>query len=287
MKEAINLPLVENYNALLPVAKKLYTHTNHLAWQMLLPLFLLSCLMAYSYELGITGAIVKKLKKLVIVCLLLVAFPTIADTVQVIGVEIAKSIDDMTGVDFVLEAAKKRSQIYSLDIQGLFNLGNDFAMGILVLASFIILVFARYALLAFQHFYWLLLLVLGPLLILGNLFDASENSTRNLFKNMIQVACWPIIWAILSAFLKVIPFADAYQTEGGYATIITLNLIIAIALLLSPFIVSHLTDGSISSLGSSVKSKVTQIGTSGMSKVYSAARDTHQVLTHPQRNFKK
>lgn len=238
-----SLPAIEEYEKLLPVAREIYNHTSQLSWEMLLPLFLLSVAISYSTDLGVTGSILVRLKRLLIVALLLVSFPMIAEFCQVLGVEIAKSIDDMHGIDLVLEAASKRAESYSFDLQGLLNFGSDIVMGILVLASFLILVVARFLLLAFQHFYWLLLVALGPFMILGALFDASSGVTKGLFKNMIQVSAWPIIWSILSAFLKVLPFASAYDGVGGFVTVITLNLIIAIALLFSPFIVSQLCDG--------------------------------------------
>lgn len=247
------LPAIEQYEKLLPIARMLYDHTSTLSWEMLLPLFLLSVVFSYSADLGLTGSILVRLKRLFLVALLLVAFPTIAEFLQVFGVEIAKSIDDMTGIDMVLEAASKRAELYSFDLQGLLNLGSDLIVGALVLISFIILVVARFFLLAFQHFYWLLLVVLGPFLMLGMLFDSSVGITKGLFKNMIQVSAWPVIWAILSAFLKALPFATAYTQEGGLVTIITLNLIIAIALLFSPFIVSQLCEGVSLSVGDTLR----------------------------------
>lgn len=247
------LPSVEEYEKLLPIARQLYDHTSRLSWEMLLPLFLVSVAISYTTDLGVTGAILVRLKRLVIVALLLVCFPMIAEFCQILGVEIAKSIDNMTGIDMVLDAAAKRAETYSFDLQGLLNLGNDLIMGALVLISFLILVVARFFLLAFQHFYWLMLVVLAPFLILGTLFDSASGITRGLFKNMFQVAAWPIIWSILSAFLKALPFASAYATEGGYITIITLNLIIAIALLFSPFIVSQLCEGVSLSVGDTLK----------------------------------
>lgn len=238
-----SLPAVEEYEKLLPVAKSLYDHTSQLSWEMLLPLFLVSVAIGYSSDLGISGAVLVRLKKLVLVALLLITFPMIAEFTQVLGVEIAKSIDDMTGIDMVLDAASKRAEQYSFDLQGLLNMGSDLVLGALVLVSFLILVVARYLLLAFQHFYWLLLIALGPFLILGMLFDAASGITKGLFKNMFQVAAWPIIWSVLSAFLKALPFASTYSGVGGFVTVITLNLIIAIALLFSPFIVSQLCEG--------------------------------------------
>jgi hypothetical protein len=253
MNTTYNLPAIEEYENLLPVAKHIYQQTSQLSWEMLLPLFLVSVALSYTTDLGVTGAVVVRLKRLFMVALLLVSFPMIAEFCQILGVEIAKSIDNMNGIDMVLEAASKRAESYSFDLQGLLNMGSDFVMSALVMVSFIILVVARFMLLAFQHFYWFLLIALGPFLILGLLFDASSGITKGLFKNMLQIASWPIIWSILSAFLKVLPFASAYQGVGGFVTIITLNLIIAVALLFSPFIVSQLCEGVNLSVGDTLR----------------------------------
>jgi len=285
MSAVMSLPQIEEYERLLPVAKALYTHTNELAWQLLLPLFLVACVMAYSSDLGLAGSVLSRVKRLVLVVLLLAAFPIIAEFSQIIGVEIAKSIDDMSGIDMVLDAAKKRSESYSLDLQGLLNLGNDFVMAVFVLLSYLILVIARFALLAFQHFYWLLLVVLGPFLILGTLFESASGITKGLFKNMFQVAAWPVIWAVLSAFLKVIPFADAYATEGGYVTIITLNLIIAIALLFSPFIVSQLCEGVNISIGEKIKGGAIRAASIANPKIAAVARETSRYANEKRQAY--
>ncbi len=249
-----SVPAIEEYEKLLPIARQIYEHTSHLSWQMLLPLFLVSVALGYTSDLGLSGAVLVRLKRLVLVALLLVTFPTIAEFSQILGVEVARSIDDMTGIDMVLDAASKRAEAYSFDLQGLLNLGSDLLIGSLVIVSFIILIVARFFLLAFQHFYWFLLVALGPFLILGTLFEASSGITKGLFKSMFQVACWPVIWSVLSAFLKALPFAASYSVEGNLVTIVTLNLIIAIALLFSPFIVSQLSEGVSLSVGDTLRS---------------------------------
>lgn len=249
-----DLPAVEEYEKLLPIARQLYEHTSSLSWQLLLPLFLVSVAIGYTADLGISGSVLVRLKRLVLVALLLATFPMIAEFSQAIGVEIAKSIDDMTGIDMVLDAASKRAGALSFDLRGLLTMGGDLLVGALVVLSFIILIFARFLLLAFQHFYWFLLVALGPFLILGMLFEASSAITKGLFKNMFQISAWPIIWSILSAFLKALPFASAYSIEGKYVTVVTLNLIIAVALLFSPFIVSQLCEGVNLSVGDTLRS---------------------------------
>jgi len=247
------LAAAEQYDKLLPVARQLYEHTSQLSWQMLLPLFLVSCAIGYTSDLGISGAVLVRLKKLVVVALLLVTFPMIAEFSQILGVEIARSIDDMTGIDMVLDAAAKKADSYSLSLTAILNMKTDLIMGIFTLISFLVLMIARYFLLAFQHFYWLLIVVLAPFLILGTLFESAAGITRNLFKNMFQVAAWPVIWSILSAFLKAIPFVTIYTTDGDQLTVITLNLIIAVALLFSPFIAAQLCEGATLSVGDTLR----------------------------------
>jgi hypothetical protein len=283
-----SIPAIEEYEKLLPIARQIYEHTSGLSWQMLLPLFLVSVALGYTADLGISGAVLVRLKRLFLVALLLVTFPTVAEFSQILGVEIARSIDDMTGIDMVLEAASKRAEAYSFDLQGLLNLGSDLLVGALVLISFVILVVARFFLLAFQHFYWFLLVALGPFLILGSLFEASSGITKGLFKSMFQVACWPVIWSVLSAFLKVLPFASAYSVEGNLITVVTLNLIIAVALLFSPFIVSQLADGVNLSVGDTLRKGVLKTVMMTNPKTMLAARavKTARYANHA-RNFTK
>lgn len=247
------LPAVEEYEKIIPISRLIYDHTSALSWEMLLPLFLVSVAVGYTSDLGLAGSVLVRLKRLVLVAILLTTFPMIAEFAQILGVEIAKSIDDMTGIDSVLAAASKKAEMFSFDLKSLLSMGSDFLMGALVLISFVTLVVARFFLLAFQHFYWFLLVALGPFMILGLLFDSSSAITKGLFKNMFQIAAWPVIWSTLSAFLKALPFASAYSTEGGLITIVTLNLIIAVALLFSPFIVSQICEGVSLSVGSTLR----------------------------------
>ena len=279
-----SLPTVEEYEKLLPVARTLYEHTSRLSWEMLLPLFLLSVAIGYSTELGITGSILVRLKRLVLVALLLVSFPTISEFSQILGVEVARSIDDMTGIDMVLDAASQRAESYSFDLQGLLNLGSDIIMGALVLISFLILVVARYFLIAFQQFYWMLMVVLGPFLILGTLFDSASGITKGLFKTMFQISCWPVIWSILSAFLKAIPFSAAYSLDSSLVTIITLNLIIAVALLFSPFIVSQLSEGVSLSVGDKLRGGVLKTISMANPKALAATTVARSVMPSTKRN---
>lgn len=250
----MNSPIAENYEKLAPIVERLYQHADGIAQLALLPLFLLSVLMAYSEDLGIQGAVVARLKRLVVTMLLLVAFPTLTLFIRNIGQEIALSIDNLEGIEQFLNAASQKASDYGMGIKSLLDFGNDLVISALVSASFVILYIARYLLVAFYHFYWMILIVTGPFLILGTLFESTSNLTKNLFKSLMLVASWPVVWAILSAYLKALPFQDAYNIEGGYTAIVVMNIIIAVALLFSPFLLSQFCEGAIVGMGTGIVS---------------------------------
>ena len=278
------IPKIEEYQRLIPIAQKLYSHTSGIAFQMLLPLFLVSIALSYSRDLGVTGAIVSRLRALLTTSLLLVAFPYIASFAQTLGIEIALSIDNLIGIDQILEAASKKASEYSFNINSLLSMGNDLILAFFVGLSFVIILLARFFVLAFQHFYWLTLVVLGPFLILGNLFEGTSGITRNLFKNLFQVAAWPIFWAILSAFLKALPVADAYASPGGYTTVIVLNFVIALALLGTSKMVSEFANGISYSAGDSINKMgvavLKAIPTKGKSLVKDSAKYIGKKVRH-------
>lgn len=57
---------------------------------------------------------------------------------------------------------------------------------------------------------------------------------------MIEVASWKIVWAVLGAMLTALSFSKIYQIEGNYITLMAMNFIIAVAMLMTPKIVSSI-----------------------------------------------
>lgn len=247
-----SLSVIEHYEQLSPVITNLYAHMEQIAQIALLPLFLLSIFFAYTHDLGLTGTVLKRLKALVITALLLAAFPDASEMIRNLGQQLALSIDGLKGLDQVFEAASKKMNAYSDDPLYLLTLSNDLLLRFFVNTSFTILFFARLGLVAFYHFYWMFLVAVAPLLILGCLFDATKVLPKNLFKNLILVAMWPVAWSLLSVFLEAVPYTNAYQTEGGYTALIILNLIIAVSMFLSPFLLSSFCEGLLVSSGPTI-----------------------------------
>lgn len=197
------------------------------------------------------------LKRTLVATLLLVALPEITQAIVYVADGIAERIETASGLDAALAMAKERADQVGIG-KGFFLLQfADLILPVLTFLSYIVLYVARYGTIAMYHFFWALYVVLAPLLLLFNLFPATDQIVKNLFRGMIEIACWKIVWAILSAMLASVAFADVYKIEGNHVTVIFLNFVIAVALWKTPKIVSSLSNGGVQGMRDEIGSAAT------------------------------
>lgn len=239
-------------------------------YYLLLPVFFcLSIAVTWLRSPGNSLDFVDVLKRAMISTLLLAAFPEISQAIVFVADGIAEKIDSMNTLDVVIQMAKEKSESYPAGSASILLGFNDLLMAVLTFLSFLILFIARYLMIAMYHFFWVFYMVSTPLLLLFNLFPATGNITANLFRGMIEVACWKIVWAILGAMLASLAFGDAYKTEGAYVTIVVMNFVIAIAMLATPLFVKSLgsqgAQAMSSGIGQQAAAAIAAVPTKGMS----------------------
>jgi len=192
------------------------------------------------------------LKRAVISTLLLVAFPDISRAIIFIADGVAERINGLNNIDMIIRMAQEKSQSYSLSPTSILLQFNDLIVATLAFLSYLVLYVARYLTIAMYHFFWVFFMVSAPLLLLFNLFPSTSQITKNLFKGMIEVACWKIVWAILGAMLAALSFGDIYKVEGNYLTLIVMNFVIAVAMLATPMLVRSLVGSGLQSMSSTL-----------------------------------
>lgn len=232
------------------------------------------------------------LKRAIVATLLLAAFPEIAQTIIAIADGIAQRIDDKSNLDAVIRMAQEKAEDYSFSAKSLLIGFNDLMIALMVFLSFVILYVARYITIAMYHFYWVFYMVSAPLLLLFNLFPATGNIPANLFKGMIEVASWKIVWSILGAMLLSLSFGEAYKTEGSYLVIVVMNFVIAIAMLATPLLVKSLVNQGAtamsSGLGQASVQAMAAVPTKGMSLAragQTAVSSTRGYVNNRLKNF--
>lgn len=112
--------------------------------------------------------------------------------------------------------ASQKIQTYSFSAKDFLLGHDDLFVAVLTFFSYWLLLLARYVTAVMYNFFWIFLIVISPLLLLFNLFKGTSHITANLFKAMIQVASWKIVWAILGVMLVSLSFGKMYAVEGSY-----------------------------------------------------------------------
>lgn len=191
-------------------------------------------------------------KRAVVATILLAAFPDIANAILFVTEGVAEKIDKLNSLDTMIRMAQEKSDGYSVSVTSMILQFNDLIIATLSFLSYLILYIARYLTIAMYHFFWIFFMISAPLLLLFNLFEGTQQITKNLFKGMIEVACWKIVWAILGAMLTALSFGDAYRAEGSYLVLIVMNFVIAVAMLMTPSMVRSLVGGGIQSMSSAI-----------------------------------
>jgi hypothetical protein len=188
------------------------------------------------------------LKRVIVSTLLLIAFPEIAQLIVTVADGIADKIDKQNTLSTIIRMAGEKADSYTLSKSAILLQFNDLFIAVLSFGSYVILYFARYITIAMYHFLWLFLTVSAPLVLLCNVFPGASSVTKNLFRGMIEVASWKIVWAILSAMLSSLAYGNIYKTEGTYITLTVMNFVIALAMLATPAIVKSLIGPGIQSM---------------------------------------
>lgn len=193
------------------------------------------------------------IKRAVVATILLAAFPDISKAILWIADGITERIDSVNSLDTMIRMAQEKSESYTFSVTSVILQFNDLLVATLSFLSYLVLYIARYLTIAMYHFFWTFFMVAAPLLLLFNLFEGTKQITVNLFKGMIEVACWKIVWAILGAMLTALSFGDAYQAgNDGYIVLIVMNFVIAVAMLMTPMMVSSIAGKGLQSMSSAL-----------------------------------
>jgi hypothetical protein len=250
-------------------------------YYLVLPVFFaLSLLVGWTNNPAGGTDFLDTLKRAVIATLLLVAFQDISQGILFIADGIAEKIDNMSGLDSLMQMAAEKSQSYSHSSMTLILQFDDFIIALLSFASYLVLYFARYITVAMYYFFWIFLSITSPLLLLFYLFPSTSHITGNLFRSMCEVASWKICWAILSAMLTALSFGDIYRTDGSYITLIVMNFVIAVAMLATPMMVRSLASHGAAAMAPALGAAAVATMAAAPTRLSTTMVKSREVLSH-------
>ncbi|MBI3557952.1 MAG: hypothetical protein HY074_16945 [Deltaproteobacteria bacterium] len=228
------------------LALRLHNEFRALYYVLLPVFFALSLVFAWFRNPQGGPDFIEAIKRAFVATLLLVGFAEMTDAILFVTSGIATKIDDMSGFDSLLKMAGEKARSYTISPTTVILAFNDLLVASIAFLSYIILYVARYIMVALFHFSWIFLTIIAPLVLLFHLF--SPKITLNLFRSMVEVASWKVVWAVLSAMLAALPFGNEYMADGNYLTVIVLNFVIALCMLGTPLVVHALVGSGLSSM---------------------------------------
>lgn len=161
------------------------------------------------------------------------------------------------------------------------------------LASYIIAYVGFFVATALTHFVWTILYVCSPLMILMYVSKNTAYVTFSLYKGVIQVVIWKILWSILGILLLKLATQPEVTGLEDYFMAIVMNLCIGVSMLFIPMATKSLISDGMSSMATTLAAAPTmaaagavKLGVSRLaSKVASGATSAAGFTAKPATNF--
>jgi hypothetical protein len=267
---------MDQFAALGSVALKLHMELRNVFY-LLLPIFFMASVAMVWFENPVGSPdFLDKIKRAMIATLLLVGFSEITDVMLFLTNGIADRIDNMSGLDSVIQMASEKAHSYTVSPLTPILAFDDLMIAGISYLSYAVLYCARFIMVAIYHFSWVFLSIIAPVLLLFHLL--TNQITKNLFRSMAEVASWRVVWSVLSVMLKALPFGTWYAMEGNYLTIVVLNFVIAICMVGTPLVVHSLVSGSFTSMASGLTGVTAAVMLAAPTKALAAAKFGRGVL---------
>jgi hypothetical protein len=261
---------MDQFAALGSVAFKLHMEMRTLYYE-LLPVFFMASVAIVWIQNPVGGPdFLDKVKRAFVATLLLAGFAEITDVMLFLTNGIADKIDNMSGLDAFLQMASEKAHSYPHSTFSVVLAFDDMIMAVLSYCSYAILYCARYIMVAVYHFSWVFLSIMAPILLLFHVF--SSQITINLFRSMLEISCWKVVWSVLSVMIKALPFGTWYAMDGNYLTICVMNFVIAICMIGTPLVVHSLLSGSFTAMAGGLTGATAAVMLATPAKVLAAKK---------------
>lgn len=253
-------------------AHKLHQIFEGAFFSLVLTFILLSVLLDYfRIPLGSSPGFATLISRCLIASLLLVAMPEIMNTVAGITDSIARDIGDLNSFKLVLSRLGEKLKALTWSWTSV----KDMVTIVISFLSFFVLYITVYFADAAFLYAWTLIYVFSPLLLALFVLPSTAGATTAMFRSMIEVSLWKIVWAVMATLLWSTALSDINnpQYHIDFLTAVVMNLMLALSILMTPFLVRSLFAQGVQGITSSVQSMVMAGAALTPTKVVSKVRN--------------
>ena len=161
------------------------------------------------------------------------------------------------------------------------------------IAAYLIAYIGFFASMALMNFVWAILYVCAPLMILCYVPRATAGVVGNLYRGLVSVAIWKVLWTLLGSLLLKLAINPGTTGADDYIVSLVMNLLIGLSMLLIPLFTKSLIGDGLQSAASALAAapgmlatKATVLaskhfGKKAISGASSAIGSTSKPLTNP------
>ncbi len=230
------------------VCNELHSEFVTLYWLMILPLTVLLIMLEFFKTEEKEPNATRVLTRAVISIVLLVSFKETINLIAFIGDGISSRIDGLTSME---EVATTLLNGFSREAPTLYKIREAFIF-LLNFISYVLAYFGIFIANALIHFVWSILYVCAPLMILCHIPESTANVCKNLYKGLLTVISWKLLWSILSILLLKLAAEQTTENSDNAINTAIINLSIALSILFIPFFSKSLIGDGLSGVATGI-----------------------------------
>lgn len=230
------------------VCRELRGHLIHIYWLLLIPFVLFHIILEFFRMPDGNPNAGDIIKRAVISMILLYSFDECLNILAMLGDGVTEKIDGVKKLWDLMKELDSKFEDNSLSWLKF----REAVIFILTFCSYIVAYLGVFVANVLIHFVWSVLYVCSPLMILFYVSKRTAFVTMNLYKGLINVMTWKILWSILAVLLLKLATAPEAGNWDNFLTVILINLCIGISMLFIPFATQSLVSNGLSSAASAL-----------------------------------
>lgn len=223
----------------------------------------------FKLPMGGTPAFGTLIGRALIAGILLAIYSEIANSIADLSDALSSRLGDFNSFKLVLT---KMGEKLMSETASWLSVKDTILMAISFL-TFFLLYAAVYIVEAMMLYTWVILYTFSPLLIALYVLPVTSRATSALFRSLIEVSCWKVVFAVLATLLWSSALGDlnAEGSKISFITAIIYNLFLAASVLMTPVMVHALAGEGVSGVAKTLGSVATSAAVAGPSSIAAMA----------------
>lgn len=220
----------------------------------------------------------------IVAIILLVSYREVVNTLSLLSDDLTKQLGSLDTLSDVLQKFGDKVDKFQMDWLSARSL---FITGLSIL-TYVFLFFSVIVSEAAHAFTLMLLYVFSPLLIALFVLPQTSGATKGLYRTLIEVSCWKVVWAVLANLLWASVLVEVQQIQNiDFVKMVCINLMLGSSLLATPWIVHALATAGLSGFTRSFSGIPTIAGLLTAAKVTNIAKSASQKVAYGYRTGKR